>query len=76
MTRQGLKFLLRITDYFDGHWEDPDWGQQPVNQVLVMVSALTLVDGIEDESTRNAVQQPLERAIAGAAMRIARERHG
>jgi hypothetical protein len=72
LTKQGLEFLLRITDYFGGHWEDPGWGQQPINQVLVMLSAHTLAGGIEDEKARQEVQGPLEKAIAGAAQRIVR----
>ena len=72
LTKQGLEFLLRITDYFGGRWEDPGWGQQPINQVLVMLSAHTLAGGIDDERAREEVQGTLERAIAGAAQRIVR----
>jgi hypothetical protein len=35
LTKEGLEFLLRITDYFHGHWEDPEWGKRPINQVLL-----------------------------------------
>jgi hypothetical protein len=28
-------FMLHVTNYFHGHWEDPEWGKRPVNQVLV-----------------------------------------
>lgn len=75
LTKQGLEFLLRITDYFGGHWEDPGWGQQPINQVLVLLSAHTLAGGIEDERARQEVQGPLERALANTAQRIVRQ-HG
>lgn len=73
LTKLGLASILRITDFFGGHWEDPGWGQQPLNQVLVMLSAHTLAGGIEDEKARREVQLPLEKAIAGAAQRIARQ---
>lgn len=73
LTKQGLAAILRITDYFGGHWEEPGWGQQPLNQVLVMLSAHTIAGGIEDEKARSAVQGPLEKAIAGAAQKIVRQ---
>ncbi len=73
LTKQGLEFLLRITDYFGGRWEDPGWGQQPINQVLVMLSTHTLAAGIEDEKARREIQAPLEKAIAGATQRIIRQ---
>lgn len=73
LTKQGLEFLLRITDYFGGRWEDPGWGQQPINQVLVMLSAHTMAGGIEDDKARREVQGTLEKAIAGAAQKIARQ---
>jgi hypothetical protein len=73
LTKQGLEFMLRITDFFGGRWEDPGWGQQPINQVLVMLSAHTMAEGIEDDKARREVQGPLEKAIAGTAQRIVRQ---
>ena len=73
MTKQGLEFMLRITDYFGGRWEDPGWGQQPINQVLVMLSAHTMAEVIEDDKARREVHGPLEKAIAGTTQRIIRQ---
>lgn len=73
LTKQGLEFLLRITDFFGGRWEDPGWGQQPINQVLIMLSAHTLAGGIEDEKARGAVQGTLEKALANTAQKIVRQ---
>ncbi|MGQ0444071.1 MAG: hypothetical protein ACT4O2_02820 [Beijerinckiaceae bacterium] len=70
LTKEGLNFLLRITDFFGGHWEDPGWGQKPINQVLIMLSAHTLVGGISDKETQRQVQAALERALADTAQKI------
>lgn len=30
LSKQALDFILHVTDYFKGHWEDPEWGRRPV----------------------------------------------
>ena len=72
LTKAGLEFVLKLTDFFHGHWEDPGWGQRPTNQVLIMLSAHTLANGIEDPEARRQVQGTLEKSMADAAQKIAR----
>jgi hypothetical protein len=72
LTSDRLKFILSITDYFHGHWEDPGWGQKPMNQVLVLLSTHTLAEGIADDEVRRQVQGTIEGAIAEAAQRSVR----
>jgi hypothetical protein len=72
LTKEGLEFLLRITDYFKGHWEDPGWGHKPINQVLILVSARTLANGIADADARRQVQTSLDKALVQANQQIAR----
>ena len=70
LSKDGLEFLLRITDYFHGHWEDPEWGRRPINQVLVLLSAHTLANGIADPESRAAIQGSVEKAMATAAQKV------
>ncbi len=72
LTKKGLEFLLRITDYFGGHWEDPGWGQRPMSQILVNLSLHQLAEGIADDEARAQVQRIAEKEIAGAAQVILR----
>lgn len=72
MTKEGLKFLLRITDYFDGHWEDPGWGQLQTNQVLALLSVREWADAIADADVRQRIHGVVDKAIANAAQKIAR----
>jgi hypothetical protein len=69
LTKEGLEFLLKLTDYFKGHWEDPGWGQKPINQVLILLSAHTLADGIAETGAQRQVQAAIEKAMTDAAQR-------
>ena len=70
LTKEGLDFLLHITNYFNGHYEDPGWGQRPINQILVALSVHRWADGIEELDIRHQIQGIAEKAIANAAQRI------
>jgi hypothetical protein len=70
LTKEGLEFLLKITDYFKGHWEDPDWGQKPINQVLITLSAHTLAGGIAETKAQRQVQEAIEKAMTDAAQQV------
>lgn len=72
LTKAGLEFLLQITDYFHGHWEDPEWGKRPINQVLVLLSTHTLANGVANPEARAAVQGTIEKAMAEAAQQVIR----
>ena len=69
LTKEGLRFLLQITDYFNGHWEDPGWGQKHLDQVLILLSARTWADGIADTEARRQVQGAIEKALVDVAQR-------
>jgi len=47
-----LEFILQITDYFKGHWEDPEWGRRPANQVLIALAVRELAQGIQDAAAQ------------------------
>jgi hypothetical protein len=70
LTRQGLEFLLRITDHFHGHWEDPGWGQRPTTQTLLLASVGTLAEGIADDAARRQIQGVVARATAASVKSI------
>ncbi len=69
LTKESLDFLLRMTDYFNGKWEDPEWGKRPINQVLISLSAHTMAIGIADIKARNKIQGNIEKVITEAAQK-------
>jgi hypothetical protein len=70
LTKEGLQFILQLTDYFHGHWEDPEWGKRSFSQVLVALGTHTLASGIADASIRTAIQGASEKAIVNAAQKV------
>ncbi len=70
LTRERLEFILKITDYFHGHYEDYGWGHRAINQVLILLSVHTLAYGIADTAVRQAVQGTVEKAMANAAQAV------
>jgi hypothetical protein len=55
-SRSRLDFILRLTDYFNGHWEDPSWGRLPGTQVLVALAVNELSARITDAAARAQIQ--------------------
>jgi hypothetical protein len=72
LSQAARDFLLHITNYFHGHWEDPNWGRTPINQVLVGVTIRQLAEGLEDSSLRNQIQNAANEAIAKHTPQVAR----
>lgn len=70
LTKEGLEFLLRITDFFHGHWEDPEWGKRPLNQILLMLSTHMLAGGIADSALRQQIQEAAAKGIAETAQSL------
>lgn len=72
LTKAGRDFILHITNYFHGHWEDPGWGQQPINQVLIGLTVRELAEGIQDKTLRTQIQTAANEAIAKNTTSIAK----
>jgi hypothetical protein len=72
LSQAARDFLLHITNYFHGHWEDPNWGRTPINQVLVGVTIRPLAEGLEDSTLRNQIQNAANEAIAKHTPQVAR----
>lgn len=58
-----LDFVLHVTHYFNGHWEDPEWGRRAPNQVLIALAIRDLSEGITDEAVRKALLDAADKAI-------------
>ena len=65
-----LDFVLQITDYFNGHWEDPDWGRRPENQALIAVAVRELAAGLTDAAVKKQINDAAGKAIAAAAAAV------
>ena len=59
-----LDFVLQVTNYFNGHWEDPDWGRLPASQVLVALAIRELAAGIGDATLQKQINDAADKAIA------------
>lgn len=65
-----LEFILQITDYFKGHWEDPEWGRRPANQVLIALAVRELAQGIQDAAVQKQITEIADKAIAKNAAAV------
>ena len=71
-SKAGLDFILHVTNYFQGKWEDPGWGRMPINQVLTGLAIRELANGIEDPELRGAIQAATDRAVVKNAQGVAK----
>jgi hypothetical protein len=65
-----LDFVLQITDYFKGHWEDPGWGRQPANQALIALAIRELAGGMTDAGLQKQINDAADKAIARSAAAV------
>ncbi len=65
-----LDFVLQITNYFNGHWEDPDWGRRPANQVLIALAIRDLASGVGDAALQKQILDAADKAIAKNAAAV------
>ena len=65
-----LEFILQITDYFKGHWEDPEWGRRPANQVLIALAVRELAQGMQDAAVQKQITEIADKAIAKNAAAV------
>jgi len=72
LSKQALDFVLRITDYFHGHWEDPEWGKLQSTQILLAVAVRDLAAGIQDVEFRAQMQGAADKVIAKSSQVVAR----
>lgn len=63
-SKSRLDFILRLTDYFHGHWEDPEWGKRPGSQILIALAVSELSSKIADAAVRNQIQAAAGSVVA------------
>src|ERR1700730_1405421 len=72
LSQESLSFLLRLTDYFKGHWEDPNWGRRASSQILVGLAVRDLAEGIENTELRAQIQGGADKVIGSNSQIVAR----
>ena len=72
LSKEALEFILNITDYFHGHYEDPGWGRLPSSQILVAVAIRELAAGIHDDEHRAQIHAASDKVIAKNSQVIGR----
>ena len=68
-----MDFILRITDFIGGHWEDPDWGTNHFNQIILMTAINELASKISDTQVRSQIQNSVMRSVSQTAQNIQQE---
>ncbi len=64
-SKDRMDFILRLTDWFHGHWEDPEWGKRPTTQILVALAVRDLANVIQDKGLREQIQGGADKVIVG-----------
>jgi hypothetical protein len=64
LTKAGLEYLLRLTDWFHGHWEDPEWGKRPTTQIMIALAVRDLASGIQDAELRAQINAASDKIVA------------
>ena len=64
LSKNRLDFILRLTDFFHGQWEDPEWGKNPSTQILIALAVRELATGIQDPVTRGSIHSAADQIIA------------
>lgn len=72
LSKEAREFILHATGYFRGHWEDPEWGRRPVDQVLINLTIHELANGITDEEVRQQIQGAVEQRLERSALEMVR----
>jgi len=72
LSRSGLEFILRLTDWFHGHWEDPEWGRHPTSQILIAVAIHELASGIQDADLRGQIQAIANKVVIKGSQVVAK----
>jgi hypothetical protein len=73
LSKTSLDFILRLTDWFDGHWEDPVWGRRPTTQLLIALAVRDLASGILDTELRSQIHAAADKAIAMNSQAVAKQ---
>ena len=63
LSKTTLDFILRLTDWFHGHWEDPEWGKRPTTQILIALAVRDLANGIQDTELRAQIHIAADKIV-------------
>lgn len=66
-SKDRMDFILRLTDWFHGHWEDPEWGKRPTTQILVALAVRELANVIQDKVLREQIQGGADKVIVSSS---------
>lgn len=69
LSREQLKFILQVTDYFHGHYEDPEWGRR-LDQMAKKLNVYIAASEIEDKEVRTTVQGCLEKNLSDSIRHV------
>lgn len=67
-----LDFILHLTNWFNGHWEDPEWGKRPTSQILMAIAIRDLANGIQDVELQGHIHMAADKIVAKNSQMIHR----
>jgi len=73
LSKNVLDFILRLTDWFHGHWEDPEWGKRPTSQILIALAVRDLSSGIQDVEFRGQIQAAADKVIVKNSQAVTKQ---
>ncbi|QOJ23695.1 MAG: hypothetical protein HRU78_08545 [Gammaproteobacteria bacterium] len=72
LSKAGFEYLLRLTDWFHGHWEDPEWGKRPTTQIMIALAVRDLASGIQDAELRAQINAASDKIVAKNSQLVAK----
>lgn len=70
LTASARESILQLANYLKGHWEDPDWGRRPEDQVLIGLALRQLASGLQDTEARHRITDAANRVISSNSARL------
>jgi hypothetical protein len=66
-------FILHITNYFHGHWEDPNWGRRASDQILIATTIAELASRISDDKVKAQILDASDQVVSKSASHVSAE---
>ncbi|MDR3086334.1 MAG: hypothetical protein LBU45_00025 [Azoarcus sp.] len=64
LSKTAQDFILHVTNWFHGHWEDPEWGRHPATQIVIGLTLRDLATTLEDTELRAQIQAAADKIVA------------
>lgn len=70
LSKSALDFILHITNYFHGHWEDPGWGNLSESQLMIGLAIRKLASGLIDPEIERRVTSAVDGIVEKYSLQL------